>query len=80
MKHPTPCHLLHRLVCRVARALPLPRLLSLTALLMAAGPAAAQEVADAKKVNSLGGVMLSLLMLVGVVIASFMSPRRGPQD
>jgi len=80
MKHAPPRHPFHRRVCRVARALPLPRLLPLLALLTVAGPAAAQQVTDAKKVNSLGGVMLSLLMLVGVAIASFMSPRRGPQD
>jgi len=52
----------------------------LIALLVVAGPSAAQQVTDAKTVNGLGGVMLALLMLVGVAIGSFMSPRRGPQD
>ena len=54
--------------------------LPLAALLLTAGPAAAQKVAEAKEVNGLGGVMLSLLILIGVVIASFMSPRRGSED
>ncbi len=48
--------------------------------LWSAGSAAAQPVAEAKKVNGLGGVMLALLMLIGVVVVSFISPRRGPQD
>ena len=57
-----------------------PLALFLMAVLALAGPAGAQEVADAQSVNGLGGVMLSLLMIVGVLIGSFMSPRRGPQD
>ena len=55
-------------------------LLPLTVLLLVSAPAFAQTVAKAKNVNSLGGVMLGILLAVGVVAASFMSPRRTHQD
>lgn len=68
-----------RILCNWVK--PLAQTLPLAVALMAiAGSAAGQEVADAKKVNSLGGVMLALVMVLGVVIVSFMSPRRGPQE
>lgn len=68
----------YHLVMKLLLKFPLTPLLM--AVLVLAGPAGAQEVADAQSVNGLGGVMLSLLMIVGVLIGSFMSPRRGPQD
>lgn len=67
--------ILRCLVNPLARTLPLA-----VALMVIAGAAASQEVADANKVNSLGGVMLALVMVLGVIIVSFMSPRRGEQD
>ncbi|MEE9404727.1 MAG: hypothetical protein V3V20_07530 [Algisphaera sp.] len=66
--------LLNRLFCWTARVLPC------AVLLMVSAPAWAQEVAKAKKVNSLGGVLLGIVLALAVLAVSFLSPRRGHQD